>query len=63
MERSSDSRSVAEKLDSVNANLRGRRKRSEVIRRRLESQLESKSRRARSREQPASTGYKRVPTA
>jgi hypothetical protein len=58
MEKVVDNNVVTEKLDSMKARLR-RRKSSERIRRTIESQLESKTRSARSREQPASAGYKR----
>ncbi|HWH68689.1 MAG TPA: hypothetical protein VNT26_04855 [Candidatus Sulfotelmatobacter sp.] len=43
-----------EELDGLNAQLRGRKQTANLIRRRMEAQIEAKARRKRSSEQPAS---------
>jgi len=50
----------SEALDSLNAQVRSSRKGSDLIRRAMEANLESTSRKKRSREVPASAGFKRT---
>jgi hypothetical protein len=48
---------VAEELDSLNARLRQRG--TQAVRRQIEATLESKAKRRRASEKPASSGFKR----
>jgi hypothetical protein len=49
-----------EELDSLNASLRSKRDAAQLIRRAMEAEIEAGARKQRSREAPASTGFKRV---
>jgi len=48
----------ADQLETLNAQMRGRRSSSEKIRRAIEGQIEAKSRRARREQTPASSAWK-----
>ncbi len=49
----------ADKLDALNAQLRGQRQGPDLIRRRIEAEIDAKARRRRSREAAASSAWKR----
>src|SRR5262249_10035332 len=49
----------SEQLDSSNASVRSKRNGPQMIRRAIEADIESKARKKRSREVPASAGFKR----
>jgi hypothetical protein len=49
-----------EELDSLNASMRSKRDAPQLIRRAIEADIEAKARKKRSREVPASAGFKRT---